>query len=246
MPKYPTSILALFVSFAILSAAPALAQGEILITQAKANAGNVTPGDAAGFPVTLSLPGAYQLASNLQPPANKAGIRITSHRVTIDLNGFQLNGAGVATTGIYGDTFESATIRNGTIIGFDAHGIYTTGDSWIVEDMRVVQNGAYGIHVTGHYSSVRRSTVVGNGQHGIRCDDHCLVEDSISSGNGSQGIYIGAGTALGNVIINNASLGINGGIAGFGNNTLAFNNGGGAQVADVAPLHPNACVPACP
>ncbi|NWG73776.1 MAG: hypothetical protein HXY24_04090 [Rubrivivax sp.] len=39
--------------------------GEILITQAKALAGNVTPGDAPGFPVTISQPGKYKLAGHL-------------------------------------------------------------------------------------------------------------------------------------------------------------------------------------
>jgi hypothetical protein len=225
MPKHPTSILVLFLSLATLSAAPALAQGEILITQAKANAGNVTPGDAAGFPVTLSLPGSYILASNLQPPANKAGIRIASDFVDIDMNGFRLNGAAGATTGIYGAAFKSATIRNGTISGFAAHGIYGTGEFWIVEDMRVVENGADGIH----------------------CGGGCLVEDSISSLNGADGIVADfASTVLGNLIIGNGGFGIQG-VAGYGNNTLVENNGSGAQVDDAAQqMHPNVCAPACP
>jgi hypothetical protein len=248
MPKHPTSILALSVSLAILSAAPALAQGEILITQAKANAGNVTPGDAAGFPVTLSLPGSYEFAGNLQPPANKAGIRIASNDVTIDLNGFRLRGAGVATTGIYGDDFKSVTIRNGTISGFDNHGIYGSGRSWIVEDMRVVQNGAHGIFVNGFSTLVRGSTVTQNAGVGISCTSSCHIEDSTSSGNGGVGIDIDDGTVLGNVIIDNAGLGIDGGIyVGYGNNTLASNNSGGDQVnAAPSALHPNFCLPTCP
>jgi hypothetical protein len=251
MPNHPKSILVLFLSLAILSAAPALAQGEILITQAKANAGNVTPGDAAGFPVTLSLPGAYQLASNLQPPAGKAGIRIASDDVTIDLNGFRLRGAGVATTGIYGGVgFDNATIRNGTITGFAAHGIYGTGPYWIVEDMRVVENGAYGIYVGGVLTSVRGSTVAENGGIGIVSGSRSRVENNTSSGNGAEGIAITRGMVLGNVIIGNAGLGIISGAAvGYGNNTLAFNNGGGANLqvsAGVEALHPNLCSSACP
>ncbi len=239
---------ALFAALTFLPAAPALAQGEILITQAKANAGNVTPGDAAGFPVTLSLPGSYIVSSNLQPPADKAGIRIDSNFVDIDMNGFRLRGAAVATTGIYGVDFNSVTIRNGTITGFDAHGIYSTGDNWIVENMRVVENGAYGIYVAGFYSSVRGSTVTQNGNTGIVDGTRSLVTDSSSSGNGGAGIAIVAGTVLGNVIIANASFGINAGPGtGYGNNTLAFNNNNGAQVvAGPIALHPNACSPACP
>jgi hypothetical protein len=237
---------ALIVAAAFALSAPAFAAGEILITQAKANAGNVTPGDAAGFPVTISLPGSYILASNLQPPANKAGIRIASHEVDIDMNGFRLNGAAGATTGIFGDNFGRAKIRNGTITGFDAHGIYTTGASWIVENMRVVENGAAGITV-GNYSSVRDSTVTENGSTGIACGLICLVEDSNSSVNGGAGILIAAGTVLGNAIMGNTGFGISGSAAtGYGNNTLLGNNDGEAQVDAALPLHPNVCNPPCP
>ena len=57
-------------------ASPALAQ--VVITQAKALAGNVTPGDAAGFPVTLSQPGAYILGSNLTVTGGKHGIQVNA------------------------------------------------------------------------------------------------------------------------------------------------------------------------
>jgi hypothetical protein len=41
----------------------------VLIDQNRALAGNVTPGDNPGFPVTLSLPGSYRLSGNLTAPA---------------------------------------------------------------------------------------------------------------------------------------------------------------------------------
>ena len=250
MPKHLTSFLALFVSLAALSAAPAIAaDGPIVITQAKANAGNVTPGDTPGFPVKLSRPGSYILAGNLQPPAGKAGIQIASNNVTIDMNGFRLHGVGGATTGIYGAAFESATIRNGTITGFANHGIYGTGNNWSVEDMQVSGNGANGILVFGSYSSVRSSTVTENAGVGIVCAVSCLVAESTVSANGAEGIFLYSGTVLGNVIIGNTSFGIQGvNQTGYGNNTLARNNGVAAnpQTAGVTALHPNACDPACP
>ena len=44
---------------AVLAAAPAAAvDGEILINQARATSGGITPGDTAGFPVTISRPAA--------------------------------------------------------------------------------------------------------------------------------------------------------------------------------------------
>jgi hypothetical protein len=59
------------------------------INQAHALAGSVTPGDPPGFPVTISLPGSYELTSNLEVPAASAhAIEITASHVTVNLNGF--------------------------------------------------------------------------------------------------------------------------------------------------------------
>src|SRR5262245_54867628 len=73
--------------------------GEILLTQAKALAGNVTPGDAAGYPITISAAGSYKLAGNLDVPAGANGIVVTAAGVDIDLAGFRLFGGA---NGIYG------------------------------------------------------------------------------------------------------------------------------------------------
>lgn len=67
--------------------------GVVLINQANALAGNVTPGDTAGFPVTISQPGSYRLSGNLTvPDANTNAIEIASNNVSIDLNGFSIIG----------------------------------------------------------------------------------------------------------------------------------------------------------
>src|SRR5882724_6466568 len=63
--------------------------GVVLINQAAALAGNVTPGDMPGFPVTISAPGSYRLSGNLTVPnANTTAIELTADNVSIDLNGF--------------------------------------------------------------------------------------------------------------------------------------------------------------
>lgn len=67
--------------------------GVVLINQSTALAGNVTPGDAPGFPVTISVTGSYKLSGNLTvPDANTTAIQITADDVTIDLNGFSILG----------------------------------------------------------------------------------------------------------------------------------------------------------
>src|SRR5437660_11740367 len=82
--------------FLILSACaiPAYAvDGVVLINQSAALAGNVTPGDAPGFPVTISAAGSYRLSGNLTVnDANTTAIQITADNVAIDLNGFSIIG----------------------------------------------------------------------------------------------------------------------------------------------------------
>src|SRR6266571_8801026 len=70
--------------------------GEVLINQNAALAGNVTPGDTPGFPVIISVAGSYKLSGNLTvPDANTTAILITADNVTIDLNGFSIVGPSV-------------------------------------------------------------------------------------------------------------------------------------------------------
>src|ERR1700686_3824069 len=74
--------------------------GVVLINQSSALAGNVTPGDAPGFPVTISVSGSYKLTGNLTvPDANTTGIQITADFVSIDLNGFSIIGPVVCSGG---------------------------------------------------------------------------------------------------------------------------------------------------
>jgi hypothetical protein len=259
---------------AISASAPAIAMnGEILINQGKALAGNVTAGDAPGFPVTLSRPGAYRLTGSLQVPANKDGISIAAESVTLDLNGFQITGRTLAANAVVETAPHSgATIRNGTIAAFKGDAIRSTGMLWTVEDMRVFFNGGHGI-TAGHlltvrdsvlwnnkltgitavnWASILNSTVVASGSHGIDCDNHCLISGNMISQNGigstAAGVNASLSTVLGNTISGNGGFGIQGGGTGYGNNTLTGNNfsGGGDQVSDdLMPLQPNACTPVC-
>src|SRR5262245_45169596 len=67
MSSRPKLVLILVLAAAAsVFAAPASAlDGEVLIDQAKVNAGGITPGDEPGFPVTLSRRGKYKLTGNL-------------------------------------------------------------------------------------------------------------------------------------------------------------------------------------
>jgi len=173
---------------------------------------------------------------------------ITSANVTIDLAGFAIDGAGAALIGIYSKR-DNVTIRGGTIIRFTAYGNQGTGNSWIIENMRVASNGADGINVADTMRIVG-NIVSQNTGYGIRCNNFCHVEGNVISQNaGFSGLYIGTGTALGNTIVKNTGYGMYMSYGAFGNNTLILNNNnqaGNQVLGAYYNLHPNFCNPACP
>jgi hypothetical protein len=91
------SIVCLCILAAISSTLYAV-DGIVLINQANALAGNVTPGDVPGFPVTISQAGSYRLTGNLSvADVNTTAILITAENVTLDLNGFTISGPNACT-----------------------------------------------------------------------------------------------------------------------------------------------------
>jgi hypothetical protein len=245
-----------------------LAVNEIVITHAKALAGNVTPGDAAGYPVRIGAIGSYVLGSNLRPPVNQTAIQIFANNVTIDLSGYVISGSGQsAGNGIVGAAgWSGATIKNGTIEGFKFDGIDAAmGHQWIVENVRSAHNGRDGI-VLGLFAVIRSSVVAANQRDGVSLKDYALFESNVVAGNAGRGIVtlqssliqgntvsgnqaVGIHTTLsgvfGNTINSNVGLGVYGNGSGCGNNILLLNNALGVQADGVSPAHPNVCS-SCP
>ena len=108
---------------ALLYSITALAvDGVVLIDQNKVFAGNVTPGDVPGFPVSINQPGSYRLASNLTVPGGLNGIEINVDGVNLDLNGFAIIGPGVFPNGAFSavaaNDRQRTYLGNGNISGF--------------------------------------------------------------------------------------------------------------------------------
>jgi hypothetical protein len=131
----------------VASGAARAGDGRVEISQSRALAGNVTPGDTPGFPVDLFTPGSYVLTSDLVVPnATTGGIVVwTPGSVTIDLAGFALRGP-VTCTG-YGSTLSCTSgfgigingasavsepapliVKNGRIEGFRGDAVTTKGE----------------------------------------------------------------------------------------------------------------------
>jgi hypothetical protein len=100
-----------------LLASSALAvDGVIEINQAKAAIGGVTPGDTAGFPVTISAAGSYRLTGNLVADPGTVAIEITAANVRADLNGFKVEDQSSGSWAIIADQVKNLTLENGTVV----------------------------------------------------------------------------------------------------------------------------------
>lgn len=200
-----------FIIAAALFAGGASAYAQATIDHNKALAGNVTPGDGAGYPITISQPGSYKLTSNLYVPAGISGIVISAPNVTLDLNGFTIAGpvtcsqntttravtCSAAYSGqVYGIGAAAAdlgiAIRNGTVQGFAGYGIFGSGND-LVERVHVTQNSFIGIDQTGTNDANPRIADVLvdlNGVHGMTLNaSGGVVSGSRVNANGGDGIY---------------------------------------------------------
>jgi hypothetical protein len=228
------------------SALTALAQGlpavdgVKLIDQKAALAGKVTPLDMPGFPVTISEPGSYRLAGNLEvPDAATTAIQITADNVTLDLNGFTISGPNVCTPNPTRCTYSggagigvmavapvgvvspaNVAVMNGVVRGKGGHGIRMMGDGTLVRNVVSVSNGGPGI-VVGEGSvidSVAKLNVSGAAIVG-------LIVRGCTSANNAFGIFVRpGGVGSGNVAVSNGATGISANYATLTGNT-AYNNG---------------------
>lgn len=211
-----------------LGTAPAGAvDGTKLIDHAKAMAGGATPGDTPGYPVTISQPGSYRLASNLvQPNANTDVIVITAESVTLDLNGFAILGATVCTadrspscTGggsatsvaqagrgiVTADNTSNVTVRNGTVQGMGNAGIVLHGGGHLVEYVHARSNAFGGILIfagddnTPSIAQHNRAArnAIGNSFAGAFSGPGILVERGMARNNTADSTGIGIRVQLG-------------------------------------------------
>lgn len=209
-----------------LSGAVQAADGRLEINQACAENTGCFPGDAAGFPVTISAPGSYVLTSGLQVPnADTTAIDLTGDAdgATIDLNGFRIQGvtscspiSQACTPSGSGVGIRAAAqttevrVLNGTVSGMGAHGVLLQNRDY-VHRITAISNGGPGIEV-GARSSVIESQALLNGGSGI------VIHESTSTtfGNAGESLLSGNLAAL-NAIVDVGGLDIQGGRSAGGN-----------------------------
>jgi hypothetical protein len=192
----------------LLAGAPALAvDGVIEINQAKALAGAVTANDEAGFPVEINSPGSYRLTSSLTTGANDVNaIQITVSNVSIDLNGFRIEGTGAVdsdgTCIFAGSGLKEIRISNGIVRNCAFRGIDIGGG--VVERVIAANNLDSGIVIGS--GQVLDSVSKGNTEDGISVGQG-LVSRSLVDGNGDEGIVLSSGL-VDRCVVRNAASGL--------------------------------------
>ncbi len=253
----PCALLALL-ALAGIAALPARAEEGIReIDQTCATTGGCGPGDAAGFPVTITTSGSYRLTSNLTLPNELLdAIFISASGVRIDLDGFAIVGpvvcsgtlisctpAGTGTGVEASSTRNDVRVENGSITGMGT-GISLPGAGIHVARVRVSSNRLTGISV-GSAARISESIVFRNGGVGIAVGRGSSVTRSAISRNGLTGLSLFATVATGGLVASENSIHDNQGsgiAAYFGSSVFTrntvFSNGihgisanGGAQVS---------------
>ena len=157
------------------------------------------PVPPATFPIVLNQPGSYVLTSNLVvTDQNTIAIEITVNNVTIDLNGFTIQGPNAGTGhGIFADNQYNITIRNGRVWGFGNMGIWLDcdlsdpsirGAGHLIEWIQVMNNATAGIVI--HGGIVRNCVVNNNSGGGAIVAVNSIVTQCTTNNNGAAGIRV--------------------------------------------------------
>jgi hypothetical protein len=215
--------------------------GTIMASSAEAEIINCT--EITTLPTVITRNGIYCLKHDRTSSVTSGNIiEIQANNVTIDLNGFSLNGqsAGASTLaiGIHALNRQNITIRNGTIHGF-LDGVGLDGDSskgHLLENLLLEENRHVGIFVRGTGHVIRNNRVVDTGPgasneaDGIELVDaeSTLVADNIISGTSetdfAEGVRIVNSTLIdvrGNTVLDTKGATTTRGIDVSGSNKIA-------------------------
>jgi hypothetical protein len=159
-----------------------------------------TPGDSSSQ-FRITQPGSYYLTGNISGVAGKHGIFINSSNVTLDLNGFILDGAsGTGNTGVFLGTVSQVIVQNGTITGWKQSGLFGVNASFLgIKNLRIVNNGSAGTYngvSVGSGSHLTDCVVSGSSGYGIETDLDAVIRGCVVQSNGSDGINALTNTAI--------------------------------------------------
>lgn len=169
-----------------------------------------TPGDADSL-FKITQPGSYYLAGNVVgvPGPKVIGIEVTVGNVTIDLNGFVVDGQGQLKTGVLLSGVNNA-LRNGSVRNLSqGRGVWITSAYAIVEDVRTIDTAGVGFDIDADNATLRRISVSSalGGVDGTNADA-LTIQDSILSENFDFGIIAGTRARVEGCVVDGIYSGI--------------------------------------
>lgn len=224
------------------------ADGVLELSQVCAEQTGCVPGDAPGYPITLSAAGSHRLTSNLLvPDLDTTAIEVLADDVSIDLAGFVIrnrvdcrpdcgapgNGDAVVASGR-----ENLSLRNGSVVGMGRSAV-RAGDLATIEGLRAIGQGGSAI-VLGDRSAVRDTIVQGAGGVGIAVGHESAVEDSVVRSATGIGLRGESGVlVVNNRIVGNGDVGVRlrGRRGAVIENVIASNGGEGVWGEDALVVH---------
>ncbi len=170
-------------------------------------------GDAAGYPVTISTSGSYQLTGNLLLPAGTHGIEITGVSVVLDLNGFTVRGQGGTAAfdciRSSGAGVRTVDVHDGQVASCQNDGIALSASrSATVRNLRVTDCRRHGLSFQALESAVEGSASHFNGGAGVTSVSTLSVSGTSSRFNQMGGIAAETATIVNSVASNNDGNGI--------------------------------------
>lgn len=134
--------------------------------------------------------GSYYLTTNVVGVSGENGINISANNVTLDLNGFSVQGISGVWSGVYIHAgYTNVTVRNGNISGWGTVSPYC------------------GVECYANNVTLERLNVSAN-RYGIYLDSSGVVRDCNCYNDTGIGIQVNAGQVSGCEALNNASNGI--------------------------------------
>jgi parallel beta-helix repeat protein len=267
-PKLPVTGLTLLALVSAFSLQPLALLGQGNLTPPGAPAPTMktlqqveprTP--VSSLPCTISNSGSYYLTTNLFGSDGQDGIIVNANNVTLDLNGFILDGTiavgGSVAQGKSGPQSRTVgslnginatsgvvnlVVRNGSLRGWGHSGVAADNcDGAVFENLQISGSGSWGL-VSGRRSTVRDCTALNNPGGGITADEHSLVTGCMSAGNGGNGYWFpNSATARDCVAKDNGADGFSGGDVSSFTACTSRDNGGGVGFSVGAGSVVNGC-----
>lgn len=175
-----------------------------------------TPIHPADLPISINQPGQYYLTGNAKVSTMSNGISISTSSVTIDLNGYTLQGPGTTSGGVDGINAQSPrdyiTIRNGTVTNWPGAGLNIATSTTLIENVTSRDNGGAGfLLLTAHVINcvAERNNAPGISFFADSTPGYSMIQNCNSSYNAGNGLsIITPSTVLNNTFSENRDHGM--------------------------------------